>query len=183
MNSVTARSSFTGTVLGMHATAVNPPAAAARVPVSIVSFHSCPGSEVNVHVDEPGATTRPRASITRAPFEAILDSSREIFPSSTRRSRTTSVPVAGRRCAPLKQQLHASLAREQVQDGIPDGHALREGTSSVTAGRGRMHIRVEASTRVDRPDASDHPLAVKAPLSSDGRLVPASAEGSREAAA
>ncbi|SGO90723.1 Uncharacterised protein [Mycobacterium tuberculosis] len=36
--------SVTGRVLGMQATAVYPPRAAARVPVAIVSFSSKPGS-------------------------------------------------------------------------------------------------------------------------------------------
>ena len=36
--------SFTGSVLGMAQTAVNPPAPAARVPVRMVSLSSRPGS-------------------------------------------------------------------------------------------------------------------------------------------
>ena len=41
---VTDALSFTGCVFGIVQTAVNPPRAAARVPVSIVSDISCPGS-------------------------------------------------------------------------------------------------------------------------------------------
>ena len=44
MNRVTLALSFTGLVLGMQQTAVKPPRAAERVPVSIVSEFSCPGS-------------------------------------------------------------------------------------------------------------------------------------------
>ena len=40
MNSVTDEESLTGSVFGMHATAVNPPATAAHVPVAIVSLCS-----------------------------------------------------------------------------------------------------------------------------------------------
>ena len=44
MNRVTEALSFTGFVFGMQQTAVKPPRAAARVPVSMVSEDSCPGS-------------------------------------------------------------------------------------------------------------------------------------------
>ena len=44
MNSTAAWLSIGGSVLGMQATLVNPPANAARVPVSIVSSSSRPGS-------------------------------------------------------------------------------------------------------------------------------------------
>ena len=43
-NSTTSRVAMGGSVFGMHATAVNPPKAAARAPVSMVSLCSCPGS-------------------------------------------------------------------------------------------------------------------------------------------
>ena len=41
---VTSGESLTGFVLAMQTTEVNPPAAAARVPVEMSSFHSYPGS-------------------------------------------------------------------------------------------------------------------------------------------
>ena len=44
MNSVTDAESLTGVVLGIHATAVNPPATADAVPVATVSLCSWPGS-------------------------------------------------------------------------------------------------------------------------------------------
>ena len=47
--------SFTGAVLGMGQMEVNPPAAAAREPVSMVSACSKPGlAQMHVHVDEAG---------------------------------------------------------------------------------------------------------------------------------
>ena len=56
--------SFTGSVFGMAQTAVKPPAAAARVPVAIVSLSSRPGSRRCVWRSmKPGHTTRPLASI------------------------------------------------------------------------------------------------------------------------
>src|SRR5258708_1176379 len=67
--------SLTGLVLGMQQTAVNPPRAAALVPVSIVSEFSCPGSRRWTCMSmKPGATTSPVASNTSAAF------AREIFP-------------------------------------------------------------------------------------------------------
>ena len=54
--------SFTGTVLGMAQTEVNPPAAAAAVPVAIVSLCECPGSRrCTCRSIKPGATMQPRA--------------------------------------------------------------------------------------------------------------------------
>ena len=59
--------STTGSVLGMHAMAVKPPAAAARVPVSMVSLADWPGSRRwTCGSTSPGATTAPRPSKTRA---------------------------------------------------------------------------------------------------------------------
>ncbi len=52
--------SLTGVVLGMAKTEVKPPAAAARVPVRMVSLCSCPGSRRWTWMSmKPGATTRP----------------------------------------------------------------------------------------------------------------------------
>src|SRR4029450_11297896 len=60
MYSVTPALSFTGEVFGMHATAVNPPATAAAVPVATVSLCSCPGSRRWTCMSmRPGATTTP----------------------------------------------------------------------------------------------------------------------------
>ncbi len=59
--------STTGSVFGMHATSVKPPAAAARVPVSIVSLAGWPGwRRCTCRSTSPGATTAPRASSTSA---------------------------------------------------------------------------------------------------------------------
>src|SRR5579864_6573834 len=97
--------SLTGRVLGMQQTAVNPPRAAALVPVSMVSEFSWPGSRRWTCMSmKPGATTRPVASKTSAPL------SREIFPGaaisemvspSRRMSRTASVLDAGSRTRPF----------------------------------------------------------------------------------
>ncbi len=64
MSSVTARLSLGGVVFGIAQTAVNPPAAAARVPVAMSSLYSCPGSRRWVcRSMSPGMTHCPRTSI------------------------------------------------------------------------------------------------------------------------
>src|SRR5258708_21945005 len=57
--------SATGDVFGMQTTVVNPPAAAARVPDSIVSFQPKPGSRKWTWISiRPGLTINPVASIS-----------------------------------------------------------------------------------------------------------------------
>ena len=46
--------SFTGTVLGMAQTEVNPPAAAAAVPVAMVSLCAAGLAQMHMQIDEPG---------------------------------------------------------------------------------------------------------------------------------
>ena len=56
-----------GSVLGMAQSVVNPPLAAAAVPVAMVSLYSKPGSRRwQWRSMKPGVTTRPVASITWA---------------------------------------------------------------------------------------------------------------------
>src|SRR6266481_4193168 len=105
MNRVTLALSFTGLVFGMQQTAVNPPRAAAFVPVSMVSEDSCPGSRRCAWRSiKPGATTSPPASNTSKP---LLD---EIFPAgatspirspSSKMSRVASVLRAGSTTRPF----------------------------------------------------------------------------------
>ncbi len=83
--------SFTGSVFGIAHTAVNPPAAAARVPVAIVSLSSRPGCRKWVWRSmNPGQTTSPLTSITSAPRAATRVSSSATSPSTRRRSRSAS---------------------------------------------------------------------------------------------
>src|ERR1700720_2464200 len=147
MNRVMEALSLTGRVLGMQQTAVNPPRAAALVPVSMVSEFSCPGSRRCTCMSiKPGATTRPLASNTSAPF------AREIFPGaaisemvspSRRMSRTASVLDAGSRTRPfLIRSMRGFLGfgvgfhfesgmcalrgadHQQIEDGHADGDAV-----------------------------------------------------------
>ncbi len=64
-NRATAAVSQTGLVFGIATTVVTPPAAAARVPVAMVSFPSSPGSRrCTCRSTRPGSTHLPRQSIT-----------------------------------------------------------------------------------------------------------------------
>ena len=69
MNWVMPAWSLTGSVFGMQATAVKPPATADAVPVAIVSLCSCPGSRRCTWMSmSPGVTIQPRStSKTSAP--------------------------------------------------------------------------------------------------------------------
>src|SRR4051794_20389732 len=145
--STTPAVSATGSVLAIACTAVNPPSAAARLPVSTVSVSSRPGSRRWVcRSTRPGSTISPAASTTAAvgtdsdsPIEAITPSlsTRSTgcslyrraplirivmpFPPSRSARRSLRSSLAGARC-----DAH-SLARpseEQVEDGHPDADAV-----------------------------------------------------------
>ena len=94
--STTASESCGGSVFGMATTAVNPPSAAAREPVSIVSASSRPGSRRCVwRSTKPGATTQPDASsvsspVNEGPTSVIVPFS---IRTSARRSPTPSMTV------------------------------------------------------------------------------------------
>ena len=97
MNSVTDLLSFTGFVLGMQQTAVNPPAFAAAVPAVMVSLYSYPGSRRCTCMSmRPGTTNFPAASMTWAPSDGSEPGlpSFAIFPSVTRRSNFPSTLFA-----------------------------------------------------------------------------------------
>src|SRR5262245_53419347 len=128
MNSVTERQSFAGTVLGMHATPVKPPAAAAAVPVATVSFHSNPGSRRCTCMSrKPGQTTSPARSSTFAPSAAIPFATRAILPSSIRTSWTASVPDEGSTTRPpLSSSFTVPSPGEEIEHGHPDGDPVRD---------------------------------------------------------
>src|SRR5580704_4539511 len=105
---VTEALSLTGRVLGMGHTAVKPPRAAARVPVSMVSELSPPGSRRwQCKSMNTGAITRPAASSV-SPFDEIGvpaefsgGETREMRPASIQISRAASVPLAGSSMRPF----------------------------------------------------------------------------------
>ncbi len=110
--------SMGGSVFGMAHTVVNPPRAAARVPLSIVSAPLEPGwRRWTCRSQKPGASTRSRPSITSAPSTAVP----VITPSAMATSRTLSVPASGSRTrAPLITRLAgASVSRPKVAPATP----------------------------------------------------------------
>ena len=69
--------SIAGEVFGMQTTEVNPPRAAAAVPVAIVSFAAWPGSrKCTCKSINPGQTTRPLTSIRCTSAPAVAPAAR-----------------------------------------------------------------------------------------------------------
>ena len=118
----------------MAQTVVNPPAAAALVPVAIVSLYSNPGSRKwQWGATNPGHTTRRWASITLAPSGAvILPLTALTTPSLINTSPTVSMPWAGSIMRPpdmSKGNMRVSPpsvngGRQAVQQSHPDGDAV-----------------------------------------------------------
>src|SRR5437868_3229867 len=95
----------------MQQTVVKPPAAAASVPVRIVSFSSKPGSRRCVcRSTNPGVTTSLAASIVLAPAGAAnpLPTS-ATTPSRSSTSTVASTPLAGSITRPPRIRMGASL--------------------------------------------------------------------------
>src|SRR5262245_13119763 len=96
MKSTSATSSITGSVLGMQAIVVTPPADAALLAVASVSRCSCPGSPAKTIMStRPGARTRPAQSMSSASPAALAS----IYgpKSAMRPSRTSTSPPRSRR--------------------------------------------------------------------------------------
>src|SRR6202049_5034277 len=131
MERVTDALSFTGRVLGMGHTAVNPPQAAARVPVSIVSEDSPPGSRRwQCKSMNPGATIRLAASKTSAPLARPASwpcaATAAMRSPSSRMSRGESVPLAGSITRPLLiSSMRKILFRGRVR--AASGHQEKQG--------------------------------------------------------
>src|SRR5262245_51092844 len=93
---VTEALSFTGFVLGMGQTAVKPPRAAARVPLSMVSEDSSPGSRRwQCRSMKPGATSKPDASRISAELARMAGATCAIRSPSSRMSSAASVELVG----------------------------------------------------------------------------------------
>ena len=117
-NSTTPRESCAGSVLGIATTAVNPPSAAARLPVSIVSASSRPGSRRwTWRSTKPGATTQPAASSTsspsagrgRSPTSAIT----AVVDATSADALAGLVERPSRRVITRRGHAHASLSRSR----------------------------------------------------------------------
>src|ERR1700730_896892 len=105
INRVTEALSFTGLVLGMQHTAVKPPRAAARVPVSMLSEDSWPGSRKCTCMSiKPGAIINPAASKISASRTLLIFPGAPIcaiFSPSRRMSCAASVFVAASSTLPF----------------------------------------------------------------------------------
>src|SRR5512134_1560502 len=118
----------------MQATAVNPPATAASVPVAMVSFCSWPGSRRCTCMSiSPGATTHPSGtSTTVAPSTGRPLPTRAIRPCSISTSAGPFRPLAGSTTSPpfnssfTSGRLFFGATRQQVEDGHAHGDAVRD---------------------------------------------------------
>src|SRR5882724_3158592 len=139
MDRVTETLSFTGRVLGIGQTAVNPPRAAARVPVSIVSEDSPPGSRRwQCKSMKPGATIKFAASKFSAPLARSVSWPRGATAAmrspSSKMSRGESVPLAGSITRPLLiSSMRKILFRGRVR--AASGHQKKQGHANGQAVR------------------------------------------------
>ena len=116
--------SAAGEVFGMQTTVVNPPAAAARAPDSIVSFQPNPGSRRCTWMSiRPGATMRPVASMISA-LDSLDRSADAIPPSTMKRSAISSRLFAGSMMRPLRMSRVHGVGDPSAE--IKNGHAHGE---------------------------------------------------------
>src|SRR5579883_3060943 len=171
-NSTSATSSIAGSVLGSATMVVTPPAAAAALPVSMVSSCSRPGSRSSTRMStSPGARQWPRHSITAAPDASAPapGPTAAIFPSATSRFPFWSSPLAGSRRRAFLNSVRAvigSLHRRSVAElagkHLETGHAHRHA---------HLHLLTDqAAVDVVRYLAVDLDAAVHGPRMHDERV-------------
>ena len=132
-SSATAALSTGGSVLGMATTAVNPPSAAARAPVSTVSASSAPGWRRWVcRSTRPGATRQPPASSTVAPrgHRRTRAATSTTSPPSHHDVGHAARPRRRRRCRPGSRRGASARSR-------PAPRLVGSGTDDGPEGRGR----------------------------------------------
>src|SRR5688572_106041 len=163
MSDVTLALSFTGLVFGMQATAVNPPATAAAVPVATVSLCSCPGSRRWTCMSmNPGQMTRPAGtSSTSAPSAGRSRPTRAIRSPSMRMSNVPSRPLAGSTTRPPLSSLFIfGSASEQVENRHPHGHAIGDLLEDDRVGT-VSHLRRDLDAAVHRTGMHDHHVGLR----------------------
>src|ERR1043165_296989 len=150
MSAVTVALSLTGEVFGMHATAVNPPATAAAVPVATVSLCSCPGSRRWTCMSmNPGQTTKPSGISTM-----VAPSAGRLGP--TRASPTPSIPLAGSTTRPPLSSLFMFRSTgQQVQDRHAHRDAVGDLVENHRVGPVR-NLRRDLDAAVHRSRMHDH---------------------------
>src|SRR3954471_10683643 len=157
MYSVTPALSLTGTVFGMHATAVKPPATAAAVPLATVSLCSWPGSRRRTCMSiNPGATiTLAGISTTTAPSAGRPRPTRAIRSPSISRSNDPSRPDAGSTSRPpLSSRFIFDSARQQIEDRHPHRDAVGDLLEDHRVGA-VGDLRGDLDTTVHRPGMHD----------------------------
>src|SRR5260221_14017355 len=119
--------SLTGLVFGMQHTEVKPPAAAALVPVSIVSECSKPGSRRGACMSmNPGATIRPVALKISAAVASKLGPMAAIRSPSRSTSVMASWFEAGSMTRPFLISRRAMLREDPFEDGHAHGDAIAD---------------------------------------------------------
>src|SRR6266568_4896263 len=180
MNRVTEALSFTGFVFGMQQTAVKPPRAAARVPVSIVSDDSCPGSRrCACRSMKPGATISPFTSDTSAPAAAIFPAGATslIFSPSSKTSSAASVLLAESITRPFlissirgflwfrfQRRMRSAVGcarNHQVKNGHAHGHADRHLLKHARP-RPIRHVRRNLDSPVNWPRMQHNRVPMRA---------------------
>src|ERR1051326_2159965 len=180
MRRTTDASSIAGFVFGMQQTPVKPPAAAARVPDSIVSLYSYPGSRRGTCMSmKPGSISAPPRFLSSPPFEPL--SRAPIFsisPFCMRRSTVSSLPVSGSTSLPFLSskfirtlssgRLRSWARAEKIEHRHPNCHPVQNlceyqgmlpvghvgGDLDIPIDRARMQYRY-LSTRALQAPARD----------------------------
>src|ERR1700675_663641 len=118
---------------------VNPPAAAARAPDSMVSAYSKPGSRRWTCISmKPGATINPVASNFSAPVTCSFSPMTAMRPSSTNTSRIASRRLAGSITRPFR--IINFRIKLIVQDSFQHGHAHRDSVLHLVENHGALGI-------------------------------------------
>src|SRR4029079_6384345 len=119
---------------------VNPPAAAARAPLSMLSEGPNPGSRRCTCISmKPGATTRPVASNTCAPAGDKLAPTPLMSPSSIHTSATASWPDAGYTHRPFL--ISSAGICVSTQNSFEHCHAHRNPVLHLVQNRRALQIR------------------------------------------
>ena len=149
--------SLTGSVFGMHATAVNPPATADAVPVATVSLCSCPGSRRCTCMSmKPGTDHEARAGSRRPRRRRRATPADRGRPATMRSpsistSNVPSTPAAGIDDAPpLSSRFMFRSSREQIQHGHAHGDAVRDLIENHRE-RAVGHLRRDLDAAIHRP--------------------------------
>ena len=161
--------STAGSVVGMAPTAVWPPRAAAREPLSTVSASSCPGSRRWVcRSTSPGATRQPSASRTVAPGAGRSPGATWCTTPSTTATSARRLPSASTTVPPRTSSragrsgtghLRARRAGVGAEQQVQHGHAHRHPVGDLAPHQGAGQIGDVGGDL----DAAGHPTGVPPP--------------------